>query len=66
MADRIGMGADVYQDAAGEWRWKLVAANGRIMADSGEGYTRRRDAYRALATVMGELYQAVLDAAAAD
>lgn len=34
----------VYQDAAGEWRWHLIAANGRIIADSGEGYADRADA----------------------
>lgn len=28
----------VYFDAAGEWRWRRVAGNGRIIADSGEGY----------------------------
>jgi uncharacterized protein YegP (UPF0339 family) len=27
-----------YQDRAGEWRWQLVASNGKIVADSGEGY----------------------------
>ena len=40
----------IYQDAGGEWRWRLVAANGRIVADSGEGYTRPRDAERAANT----------------
>lgn len=33
----------VYRDAAGEWRWSRVAANGTIVADSGEGYVRRID-----------------------
>lgn len=28
-----------YKDAKGEWRWRLKAANGRIIADSGEGYS---------------------------
>lgn len=28
-----------YKDAKGEWRWRLKASNGRIIADSGEGYT---------------------------
>ena len=28
-----------YQDTAGEWRWQLVSTNGRIVADSGEGYS---------------------------
>jgi uncharacterized protein YegP (UPF0339 family) len=28
-----------YKDRAGEWRWQLVSSNGRIVADSGEGYS---------------------------
>ncbi|HEY0955833.1 MAG TPA: DUF1508 domain-containing protein [Roseateles sp.] len=28
---------EIYPDAAGEWRWRLKASNGRIVA-SGEGY----------------------------
>jgi len=31
----------VYKDNAGEWRWHLKAGNGRIVADSGEGYKER-------------------------
>lgn len=42
---------DVYQDHAGEWRWRLLAPNGRTVADSGEGYTRRASARRAVKTV---------------
>lgn len=34
----------IYEDRRYEWRWRLVASNGRIIADSGEGYTRRHDA----------------------
>ena len=33
----------VYEDAAGEWRWRLVAGNERIIAASGEGYRDRHD-----------------------
>lgn len=29
-----------YRDHAKEWRWRLVAANGKTIADSGEGYER--------------------------
>lgn len=29
-----------YRDKKREWRWKLVARNGRIIAVSGEGYKR--------------------------
>lgn len=40
------------------WRWRLLARNGRIIAESGEAYTRKRDALRALDTV----YLAIFDA----
>ena len=32
----------MYRDARGEWRWRLVAANNRILADSGESYSSRQ------------------------
>lgn len=48
----------VYQDEAGDWRWRLVARNNRIVADSGEGYTRPADVWRALRRVKVELYRA--------
>lgn len=34
----------VYQDEKKEWRWRLVAPNGRIIAVSGEGYQRHAKA----------------------
>lgn len=40
-----------YQDLRGEWRWRLVSSNGRVMADSSEGYTRQIDLARALETL---------------
>jgi len=39
---------EVYRDAGGQWRWRLVHKNGNILGDSGQGYTRRRDARRAV------------------
>jgi uncharacterized protein YegP (UPF0339 family) len=32
-----------YKDAKGEWRWRLKASNGRVLADSGEGYKNEQD-----------------------
>jgi uncharacterized protein YegP (UPF0339 family) len=29
---------EVFKDASGEWRWRTRAANGEIVATSGEGY----------------------------
>lgn len=37
----------VFEDRAGEFRWRAVAGNGEIMADSSEGYTRSSDAIAA-------------------
>lgn len=31
----------VYLDTGREWRWKLRLGNGRVIADSGEGYRQR-------------------------
>jgi uncharacterized protein YegP (UPF0339 family) len=49
---------EIYQEtntrliSVGDWRWRLVGANGKILADSGEGYTRKADVKRALGTVL--------------
>jgi uncharacterized protein len=32
----------IYKDKRGEWRWTLFAGNGKKLANSGEGYTRKR------------------------
>ena len=36
---------EIYSDAAGEFRWRLKASNGRIVA-SGEGYKTHAGAVR--------------------
>jgi uncharacterized protein len=35
---------ELYRDGNGEWRWRLKAANGQVVATSGEGYVARSDA----------------------
>jgi len=35
---------EVYEDNAGEYRWRLVHQNGNIIADSGEGYASKSGA----------------------
>jgi uncharacterized protein YegP (UPF0339 family) len=32
----------VYVDSALKWRWRLRARNGKILADSGQGYHEKR------------------------
>lgn len=41
----------IYQDTAGEWRWRLTAANGAIIADSPGSYRLRSDCLAALEMV---------------
>jgi len=41
----------VYKDTAGYWRWRLVAANNRTIADSGEGYYNKQDCVTAIGLV---------------
>jgi len=43
MADTV----TVYQGPAGAWYWHRQAANGEIISESGESYTRHSDAWRA-------------------
>lgn len=38
---------EIYEDQRGEYRWRLVASNGRTIGDSGEGYVTRSNARRA-------------------
>jgi uncharacterized protein YegP (UPF0339 family) len=38
----------VYKDSSGNWRWRLVAANHRIVADSGESYYNKQDCLHAI------------------
>ena len=54
-------GFELFEDAAGEYRWRLVAPNGRIVADSGEGYATRSNARRALERVRETAGEAAID-----
>lgn len=42
----------LYRDVQGQYRWYLEAANGRKVANSGEGYHNRDDCIAAVALVM--------------
>lgn len=50
---------EVYRDQGGNWRWRLRARNGRIVADSAEGYASKRNAKAAVATTVLVLEDAV-------
>jgi uncharacterized protein YegP (UPF0339 family) len=39
---------EIYRDVRGEFRWRVRASNGRIVADSSEGYVDRNVCSRTL------------------
>lgn len=41
-----------YRDSKGEFRWRLKADNGKVIADSGEGYKNEADCNSAVSLVM--------------
>ena len=43
----------LYMDRRGEWRWRLTAANGRVIADSAQGYLTKHDALNDIERVRG-------------
>ncbi len=43
--------AEIFEDKRGEWRWRLISSNGRIVADSGEGYKNKSECYKRLSEI---------------
>jgi uncharacterized protein YegP (UPF0339 family) len=41
----------IYRDGMAQWRWRLVAANGKIIANSGEAYFNKQDCIGAISLV---------------
>ncbi len=44
---------DAYEDLVGKWRWRLLGADGRTVASSGESYDSHWHALRAAEGVRG-------------
>lgn len=49
------------RDAASEWRWRLRAANHRIIAESGEGYKNLQDCLAGIQLVKSSANAPVYD-----
>lgn len=45
------MKVEIYEDAAGEWRWRLKAANGHIVANGGEGFVTKHTCRESVETI---------------
>lgn len=42
---------ELYKDAKGEYRWRLVASNGQTIATAGEGYKAKDSALAGIESV---------------
>jgi uncharacterized protein YegP (UPF0339 family) len=47
--------------SGGQYRWRLLAANNRIVADSGEAYLNKSDCISAIALVKGSFNAPISD-----
>jgi uncharacterized protein YegP (UPF0339 family) len=45
------MRIEIYQDVGGHYRWRLVSANGQVVASSGESFASKANARRAAENV---------------
>lgn len=46
--------AQYYKDANNEWRWRIIASNGRVIGVSSESYKKKSDCMRSIHIVTSE------------
>lgn len=51
---------EIYQDGAGDFRWRFQANNGKVLASSSEGYMNRTNCEHAIILLKREAAQAVV------
>ena len=61
-----GLTLRIYRDSKREFRWTLIAANGRKLANGGESYKYRADLAKAIDLVMGKFMEWRTDVAVQD
>jgi len=56
----MGATFEIYTDKKGEWRWRLRHDNGRIIADSGEGYSSKQKVLQGIDSVKKNAHAATI------
>lgn len=52
---------EVYEDKRGQWRWRLRAANGKLLASPGQGFASRQACEKSVSTIqMGAVTASVV------
>jgi uncharacterized protein YegP (UPF0339 family) len=49
-----GLTFEIYEDAKKEFRWRLKAANGQVIATSGQGYKAKADCRHGIEVIQKE------------
>jgi uncharacterized protein YegP (UPF0339 family) len=52
---------ELYKDAKGEFRWRLIASNGQMIANSGEGYKSKESAKNGIESVKKNAASAAIE-----
>jgi uncharacterized protein YegP (UPF0339 family) len=52
--ERDGLKFEIYKDAAGEFRWRLKAANGAVLATAGQSYKAKADCQKGVDRIRSE------------
>ena len=52
---------ELYEDSAGDYRWRLRHSNGNILADSGEGYASKQKAKQGIESVKENAADAAIE-----
>jgi uncharacterized protein YegP (UPF0339 family) len=60
-----GMTFEIYKDAKGEFRWRLKATNGQIIATGGQGYSAKADCKHAIESIQKNAATATIEDATA-
>jgi uncharacterized protein YegP (UPF0339 family) len=53
-----GLTFEIYDDAKQEFRWRLKAANGQVIATAGQGYKAKADCQHGIEIIQKEASQA--------
>lgn len=51
---------EIYQDGAGDYRWRFQSNSGKVLAVSGEGYINRANCEHAIILIKRETSQAMI------
>ena len=52
---------EMYKDAKGEFRWRLKATNGQIIATGGQGYAAKADCKHAIESIQKNAAAATIE-----